>query len=110
MLLTCPWSEQPPTEAPEIEDDEEVVRLEFVDGEVKGFYDKQEVTKLEQDGEEVVVEAAEYEIVKEEEEEDLWTKSMDEWAERQRSSGQKIDPYFQLHRVFIMFAFFCLLK
>ena len=42
MLLTCPWSEQPPTEAPEIEDDEEVVRLEFVDGEVKGFYDKQE--------------------------------------------------------------------
>ena len=50
MLLTCPWSEQPPTEAPEIEDDEEVVRLEFVDGEVKGFYDKQEVTELEQDG------------------------------------------------------------
>ena len=110
MLLTCPWSEQPPTEAPEIEDDEEVVRLEFVDGEVKGFYDKQEVTELEQDGEQVVVEAAEYEVVKEEEEEDLWTKSMDEWAERQRSSCQKIDPYFQLHRVFIMFAFFCLLK
>ena len=50
VLLTCPWSEQPPTEAPEIEDDEEVVRLEFVDGEVKGFYDKQEVTELEQDG------------------------------------------------------------
>ena len=110
MLLTCPWSEQPPTEAPEIEDDEEVVRLEFVDGEVKGFYDKNDVTQLEQDGEEVVVEAAEYEVVKEEEEEDLWTKSMDEWAERQRSSSQKIDPYFQLHRVFIMLAFFCLLK
>ena len=110
MLLTCPWSEQPPTEAPEIEDDEEVVRLEFVDGEVKGFYDKQEVTEVEQDGEEVVVEAAEYEVVKEEEEEDLWTKSMDEWAERQRSSCQKNDPNFQPHRVVIMFAFFCLLK
>ena len=59
---------------------------------------------------EVVVEAAEYEVVKEEEEEDLWTKSMDEWAERQRSSCQKIDPHIQLHRVFIMFAFVCLLK
>ena len=95
VLLTCPWSEQPPTEAPILEEEEEE-GLEF------------DVDKVDEEEEEEV-EVVEYEVVKEEEE-DLWTKSMDEWAERQRSSGQKIDPYFQLHRVFIMFAFFCLLN
>merc|ERR1712037_796367 len=93
VLLTCPWSEQPPTEAPVLEEEEEEERLEF---------DAEEVEEEHQD--------VEYEVVKDEEE-DLWTKSMDEWAERQRSCAPlKSAQTCQLHRILILVAFFSTLK
>ena len=98
VLLTCPWSEQPPTEAPLLEEEEEEERLEFDGGEVA------------EEVEEEHHEDVEYEVVKEEEE-DLWTKSMDEWAERQRSCAPlKSAQTCQLHRVLILVAFFSTLK
>ena len=96
--MTCPWSEQPPTEAPVLEEEEE---------EEEGRLFKDEVEE-EQDEEEEV-EVVEYEVVKEEEE-DLWTKSMDEWAERQRSCAIKSTQTCQLLRVLILVALFCTLK
>ena len=98
VLLTCPWSEQPPTEAPVLEEEEEEERLEFDGGEVA------------EEVEEEHHEDVEYEVVKEEEE-DLWTKSMDEWAERQRSCAPlKSAQTCQLHRILILVGFFFTLK
>ena len=91
--MTCPWSEQPPTEAPEEEEEED--RLEF---------DGDKVAEEEKD-----VEVVEYEVVKEEE--DLWTKSMDEWAERQRSCAPlRSTQTGRLHRVLILLTFFSTFK
>ena len=99
VLLTCPWSEQPPTQAPLLEEEEEEERLEFDGGEVA-----EEVEEEHHEDVEVV----EYEVVKEEEE-DLWTKSMDEWAERQRSSALK--PTCQFYQFYIILvAGLCTLK
>ena len=100
MLLTCPWSEQPPTEAPEEEEEEEEEedRIEFDGDKV-----------AEEVEEEEDVEVVEYEVVKEEE--DLWTKSMDEWAERQRSCAPlRSTQTGRLHRVLILLTFFSTLK
>ena len=95
--MTCPWSEQPPTEAPE-EEEEEEDRLEFDGDKV-----------AEEVEEEEDVEVVEYEVVKEEE--DLWTKSMDEWAERQRSCAPlRSTQTGRLHRVLILLTFFSTLK
>ena len=97
VLLTCPWSEQPPTEAPVLEEEEEEERLEFDGDEVA-----EEVEEEHQD--------VEYEVVKEEEE-DLWTKSMDEWAERQRSCAPlRSTQTGRLHGVLILLTFFSTLK
>ena len=95
VLLTCPWSEQPPTEAPILEEEEEE-GLEF------------DVDKVDEEEEEEV-EVVEYEVVKEEEE-DLWTKSMDEWAERQRSCAFKSTQTCQIFIVSFLVAFICTLK
>jgi len=93
--LTCPWSEQPPTEAPEEEEED---RLEFDGDKV-----------AEEVEEEEDVEVVEYEVVKEEE--DLWTKSMDEWAERQRSCAPlRSTQTGRLHRILILLTFFSTLK
>ena len=92
VLLTCPWSEQPPTEAPVVEEEEEEEERLFKE-------------------EEEEVEVVEYEVVKEEEEEeDMWTKSMDEWAERQRSCAIKSTQNCLFFRVLIVVTLYCALK
>ena len=104
VLLTCPWSEQPPTEAPIAEEEEEERLFRFVDGEM--VVEGEEEEEVEED-----IEVVEHEVVRQEEEEDLWTKSMDEWAERQRSCAPlKSAQTCQLHRVLILVAFFSTLK
>ena len=96
VLLTCPWSERPPTEAPVPEEEEE------------GLYDEGDVAEEDKEEEEEDVEVVEYEVV---EEEDLWTKSMDEWAERQRSCAHlKSTQSCQFQRVLILLPFFYMLK
>ena len=95
--MTCPWSEQPPTEAPALEEEEEE--------EGRLFKDEAE----DEQGEEEEVEVVEYEVVKEEEE-DLWTKSMDEWAERQRSCAIKSIQNCLFFRVLILVTFYCTVK
>ena len=99
VLLTCPWSEQPPTEAPIAEEEEEERLFRFVDGEM--VVEGEEEEEVEED-----IEVVEHEVVRQEEEEDLWTKSMDEWAERQRSSALKQTCQFYI----ILVAGLCTLK
>ena len=99
VLLTCPWSEQPPTEAPIAEEEEEERLFRFVDGEM--VVEGEEEEEVEED-----IEVVEHEVVRQEEEEDLWTKSMDEWAERQRSSALKPTCQFYI----ILVAGLCTLK
>ena len=100
VLLTCPWSEQPPTEALIAEEEEEEERLfRFVDGEM--VVEGEEEEEVEEE-----IEVVEHEVVRQEEEEDLWTKSMDEWAERQRSSALKQTCQFYI----ILVAGLCTLK
>ena len=86
VLLYCPWSEPPPTEEPDQEEEQE------------GVDSEEEINEVAEEDVEVMV--VEVERV---EEEDLWTKGMDEWALSQRGGGGRLHHPYLL--IFLALAF-----